>query len=120
MTSADLEIAYGHLGHGQTTDVPPEDGAGAFRFSRPPAPNPANRETSFTVALPREQEVELFVTDISGRRLTTLWNGRLPAGEHRFTWNAGPSAPRGAGAGLYVVVARSEGRTLGRRIAILP
>jgi hypothetical protein len=120
VTSADLDIATAHLGHGQTaTDVPPGRVPSAFRFSRGPSPNPSRGEVSFAVALPREQNLELFIADISGRRLAVLWNGTSPAGEHRFTWRPDPSLAPRIGVGVFMIVARSEGRTLSGRFAII-
>ena len=68
----------------------------AFRFSRSPAPNPARAGTSFAIANPRQQPVDLFVADSWSRRVATLWNGSLPVGEHRFTWSPEASPRRRA------------------------
>jgi hypothetical protein len=120
VTSADLEIAQGHLGHGAATGVPGVDRWGAaFGFSRSPAPNPARAGTSFAIANPRQQPVDLFVADLLGRRVATLWNGSLPVGEHRFTWSPEASPGRGVRAGVYVVVARAGDHAVVKRLAII-
>lgn len=121
VTDGDLAIAQAHLGHGTPTGVPdPEGGvARGFRFTHPPAPNPMNRETSFAIVVPGGEKLEVFVTDLAGRRVTSLWSGVLPAGERRFTWRADASTRPRSAPGVYVVVARTAKLTLSRLVTLL-
>ncbi len=79
-----------------------------------PAPNPARDEILLRYTLPREAEVSLAVFDLAGRRLAELERGRLPAGEHRVTWNFRDGSGREFAAGYYVIKLRVGDRTLTR------
>lgn len=52
-------------------------------------PNPFNPQTQFTLTIAREQEVAIYVYDMQGRQLATLFQGTLGASEaHPFTFEA--------------------------------
>src|SRR5690606_6751479 len=59
-------------------------------------PNPFRTETTFTFELPTRSEARLVVYDITARTLSTLIDGSLPPGVHRYTWHAA-----GVPAGVY-------------------
>jgi len=50
-------------------------------------PNPFNPETSIQFMLPESSEVTLEVYDTMGRRVQTLINGSVSAGEHRVSFD---------------------------------
>jgi hypothetical protein len=68
-----------------------------------PSPNPAVGATHFSLTLPRPQHVRVDVFDGLGRRVATLHDGVLTAGETAFTLDAAalPS-------GVYVVRAAGD------------
>jgi hypothetical protein len=79
-----------------------ETGAGvtptsASKVSFSVFPNPA-RSATVSFALPRRDDVDLSVFDLSGRKVATLAKGSLPAGQYTREWNG-----RGVGAGVYFV-----------------
>ncbi len=49
-------------------------------------PNPFNPSTVISFDLPGSSPVRLEVFNILGQRVTTLVNGNLAAGKHRYTW----------------------------------
>lgn len=49
-------------------------------------PNPAQREITLQYTLPEAQEVNIALYDMAGRRLDTLFTGRLPAGKQQHTY----------------------------------
>ena len=57
-------------------------------------PNPFNPVTSIAFSLPATQNVNLAVYDVLGRRVATLVNGPLAAGQHQVQFNAA-SLPSG-------------------------
>jgi len=65
-----------------------------------PYPSPAASVVSIPVDLAGAAVVSMQVYDITGRLVTTVNQGELPAGNHTITWNlAGPSGspvPNGA------------------------
>jgi hypothetical protein len=65
-------------------------------------PNPFNPSTTILYTLERASHVELAIFDIAGRRVATLVDGRLPAGEHRSRWDGTGVATDGA-SGVYFI-----------------
>ncbi|MBI5711513.1 MAG: hypothetical protein HZC42_14605 [Candidatus Eisenbacteria bacterium] len=93
----------------QDAGVPGGAPPAAAAFSRLPAPNPARGAMTFAIALPREEQVEITVLDLAGRRVATLARDRLAAGEHAFTWDGAAGAGARAPAGQYRVRLRAGG-----------
>jgi uncharacterized protein (DUF362 family) len=60
-------------------------------------PNPFNPSTMVVFYLPRNEFVTLKVYDITGRKIETLIEGEVPAGEHRMQWSA-----NGLASGVYL------------------
>jgi hypothetical protein len=52
------------------------------------SPNPFNTSTSIQFNLTEEMEVRIYIYDILGRKIETLFSGEKSAGSHRVTWNA--------------------------------
>jgi hypothetical protein len=72
------------------------------------APNPFNPRTEITLALPRAGEASLEVFDARGRRVATLHDGPLPAGEQRLAWAGRDGRGRPVAAGIYLVRLRTQ------------
>ncbi|MBN1350114.1 CotH kinase family protein [candidate division KSB1 bacterium] len=66
-------------------------------------PNPFNPHTAIVFSLVRNANVRLDVFNILGQRVATLVNGNLPAGQHRYRWQA-DTMP----AGIYFCSLQSE------------
>jgi PKD repeat protein len=60
-------------------------------------PNPFNPSTTIRFALQQPEQVTLTVYDITGRLVTTLFNGVRTAGWHDVIWDAS-----GVGSGVYL------------------
>lgn len=62
-------------------------------------PNPFNPTTTIKFALPQASQVQIVIYNVLGAKVTELYNGRKPAGEHSVVWNGkddrGVSAPSG-------------------------
>ncbi|MEP0547017.1 MAG: T9SS type A sorting domain-containing protein [Rhodothermales bacterium] len=92
-------------------EIEPE---GALAFALAPAyPNPAASSMRIPFALSEAGPVTLTVHDVLGRRVATLVDAVLPAGEQEVMWDAA-----GAASGVYIVTLRAGGRTAARRIAV--
>jgi hypothetical protein len=52
-------------------------------------PNPFNPETTIPVQVPKKSEIAIDIFNILGEKVLTLFNGKLAAGRHLFTWHAG-------------------------------
>jgi murein DD-endopeptidase MepM/ murein hydrolase activator NlpD len=86
---------------GTGTDAPDLPGSGLALGE--PRPNPFNPATVLDLRIPGDQQVELVVFDPRGRRIATLLDRQLPAGEHQVRWNGRDHAGRAVGSGVYLV-----------------
>ncbi len=59
-------------------------------------PNPFNSETRFEFYLPRSQKIKLDIFDILGRRVKTVFEGKMESGRNTINWNA-----KGLAGGVY-------------------
>ncbi len=66
------------------------------------SPNPFNPATEIAFDLPSAQPVKLVVYSLDGRRVTTLLDADLPAGQHHAAWQGQDDAGRGVAAGTYL------------------
>ena len=72
--------------------------------------------TTVRLALPEARTVSAHVYDIRGRRVATLANTTLNAGEHVLEWNGRSTDGRMAGAGVYLLRIIAGENTEVRRI----
>ncbi len=96
-----------------------EDAPLALRFA-PPAPNPLRGEARFAFDLPSEASVDLAVFDAGGRRVSTLADGRWPAGRHQVRWSTRRDDGGALPAGLYFARFTTPGLTRIARLVVLP
>jgi hypothetical protein len=81
-------------------------------------PNPVTDGASFRLGLPRDAKVDVMLFDARGRKVSTLWNGLMTAGEHSIAWDGRTEAGRQAASGAYFYRLRVEGRTLTGRLVV--
>jgi len=67
-------------------------------------PNPFNPATELSFRLPTAGYARLLVHDSRGRLVAVLQEGRMPAGQHHFTWNA-----QGLPSGMYFASVEIDG-----------
>jgi hypothetical protein len=78
-------------------------------------PNPFNPSTIITVEIPQGGEyVSLEVFDLLGRPVKTIYNGRLIAGIHKFTFDAS-----GLSSGTYIYKLKSDGSYIIKKMTLL-
>jgi hypothetical protein len=77
-------------------------------------PNPFNPSTSIEVGVPVESKYQLTIYDALGREVTSLVNGVLAAGYHRFRFDAS-----GLSSGVYIYRLSGEGRVLTQRMVLV-
>ena len=51
-------------------------------------PNPFNPTTTFVVSLPQASDVKVMIYNVLGQQVAVLQNGKMQAGEHKFTFDA--------------------------------
>ena len=81
----------------------PELQARAFE---PPWPNPARGHAMFRIASPSGDDTEVSIYDATGRRVRTLWDGRLEPGRHGVEWDLRDERASLVAPGVYFVRVR--------------
>ncbi|HET9886167.1 MAG TPA: metallophosphoesterase [bacterium] len=84
-----------------------------------PAPNPFSSQTSFHFSLPAAGHVRMAVFDVSGRRMTTLVDGRKEEGRHHVEWNGKDSAGNRIPAGTYFVQLEANGEQRTQKVVLM-
>ncbi len=82
-------------------------------------PNPFNPSTRIDFTLDRAGPVEIAVYDIAGRRVATLQQGNVEAGEHHVVWNGRADDGRAAAAGQYWCVLKTATVRISRGMALV-
>jgi hypothetical protein len=118
--SSDQEViidGFAFYPEGVTVDAQPAK-ARAYRLS-PAWPNPFNPSTTINYSLKKGGFSELTVYDVAGRRVRTLVNGFVPAGEHEVAWNGKDDNGRQTASGVYFYRFRSGGFEETRKMVLL-
>jgi hypothetical protein len=92
----------------------------SLAFLNQNTPNPFAEATAIRYGLPRAARASIGVFDVQGRRVRSLVDGDLPAGEFAVTWDGRDDRGRHAAAGVYFYVFRAEGQSLMKRMMLLP
>lgn len=71
-------------------------------------------EATIRYSLPRESQVEVAVFDVRGRRVATLADGRVAAGEHSAAWDS-----RRSPSGVYFCRVMSDEGSITRKFAVV-
>ncbi|MCA9755285.1 MAG: S8 family serine peptidase [Candidatus Eisenbacteria bacterium] len=82
----------------------------------PPTPNPASVESTIRFGIPRDDRVQLRVFDPAGRRVATLVDGALEAGNHELRWSGRDDAGNTVGSGVYLLELRMGDERRSRRL----
>jgi len=101
-----------------TSTAAPE-APGLVTALRGAAPNPFNPRTSVRFTLARRGAVELTVHDARGRRVATLQDGQLAAGEHALSWDGTDEAGRRLGSGVYFARLVADGTTSTSKLVLV-
>ena len=99
-------------------DLRSEEGAAASAL-RSSVPNPFQATTTIAYRLQASARVEIFVHDLSGRRVATLESGLRPSGTHSLVWNGRDRDGRSVAAGIYFIQLSLGGRVESRRVVRL-
>ena len=109
-------------GGGQPTAVLTSAGAVPAQYRLGDSyPNPFNPAVVIPLDLATDAAgVSLTVYDVLGRRVRQLWQGSLPVGTHRFTWNGRDEVGRDVAAGAYFYRVEIDGRVETKKMMKLP
>ncbi len=82
-------------------------------------PNPFNPSTRIDFSLEKAGSVELSVYDVAGRKVASLEQGNLDAGNHHVVWNGKTDAGDPAPTGRYNYVLRTAAGQTARSMILL-
>lgn len=82
-------------------------------------PNPFNRSTTLTYALPRESPVRLVVYDLVGQRVRVLVDAPRWAGTWSVRWDGRDNAGREVASGIYIAQLKVGSTTAHRTMLLL-
>jgi len=85
----------------------------------PVYPNPFNPGTNLAMDLAKPGHARIVIFDVKGRRVTTIQDGDLPAGQHIFRWEGRDGAGRAVAAGVYLARMDADGVQESRRLALI-
>lgn len=83
------------------------------------APNPFNQRTIFSFSLSQPQSVRLEIFNSLGRRVATLIDRRLVAGNHELSWNGSDHTGVQLPSGLYFYRLKNGASTATRKLTII-
>jgi len=101
-------FAVGVEGSGEAKALPKAVELGQAR------PNPMSRSTEIRFGLPSGSHVSLKVYDLSGRQVSTLVNGQLPAGYHQARWDS-----QGLPGGVYFYRLEAGNQSATRKLVLV-
>jgi hypothetical protein len=74
-------------------------------------PNPFRNHVNVAFALPQASRVVVEIFAANGRRVETLMNGPLPAGQHSIAWSVNRDVPSGV---YFYKVLAGDNRSTGK------
>ncbi len=77
-------------------------------------PNPFNPTTSISFNIPDNKDISIDVFDLTGKKVATVFNGRMEAGTHNLTFDASDLA-----SGTYVYQLTAGSFTVSRKMTLV-
>lgn len=118
-TYAGSGVYYDNLVFEESSTTPVPDVAMAGHTLGQNYPNPFNPTTRIDFALEKAGSVDLAVYDVAGRKVRTLQQGNLEAGEYHVNWNGRTDSGRAAAAGQYWYVLKTATGNISRSMTLL-
>jgi len=82
-------------------------------------PNPFNSSTNISFYLANPTSVNLSIYDLLGRKVVTLVNGELQAGQQTINWNGIDASGSQVATGMYLYVLKADGQTYSKHMVML-
>lgn len=96
------------------TPTPDPEVAPLFKIAHALVRVSRGESAKMLVNLTRSGQVRLQIYDLTGRRITTLWDGSLGAGSHEILWDGA-----NAGSGTYFVYFEAEGQKASGKLVLV-
>jgi len=98
----DMGAYEGADGTGVEEEPGDQDPLGAATLVRS-RPNPFRGGATVTLAVPVSSAISVVVYDVAGRKVRTLLDGRIDAGEHEIPWDGEDDRGRAVASGVYLL-----------------
>ena len=95
------------------------DAGGAASFLYPARPNPFRHAAAIRFSIAAEGPVRIAITDVAGRHVRTLFDGKASAGETVLTWDGKDDRGRSTGPGIFWVEMSAPGYESSKRVVVL-
>jgi len=82
-------------------------------------PNPFNPQTTVAFDLAHSGDVELTVFNVLGRKVKTVFDGKLLKGHHEFDWDGTNDAGTSIASGVYFYRLQTSSGTKARKMLLL-
>ncbi|MDZ7725419.1 MAG: FlgD immunoglobulin-like domain containing protein [candidate division KSB1 bacterium] len=82
-------------------------------------PNPFNPETHITYNIPEADQVVIDIYDIQGRKVSTLLNRTVEAGQHSVSWHGKDDYGNQVASGMYLYQIRYQDRVATRKMLFM-
>ncbi len=103
----------------ESADVASRELAPGSTMLELPRPNPLASASTVVFALPNDSPVQLTVHDAAGRRVSTLVDRFMSAGQHQLTWDGRNRQGSRVAPGVYFVRLSTERGLEARKITVL-
>ena len=74
-------------------------------------PNPFNKTVTLGFELEKAQNVEITIYDLLGKKIKTVLNKKMSAGEHQIIWNGNDENSTSVSNGYYIYTLKTESKT---------
>jgi hypothetical protein len=95
------------------TEIPNE-----FKLG-PNYPSPFNPETTIKYAVPKDDNIQIEVYNILGKKVRTLFEGQQTAGAYEVRWDARDDYGSTLSSGVYLIALRSGNFVTAKRVTLL-
>ena len=82
-------------------------------------PNPFNGTTLIPIKLARDADVAIQIFDLTGKRIRTLFNGRMNAGVRQVSWDGNDENNARVASGLYIFKVIVEGKSKSKSMLLI-
>ena len=83
------------------------------------SPNPFSGPTQLSFSLGKDQQVQLSIYDLAGRKIRTLVNSELSMGSHYHNWDGRDRLGRPQPAGVYFVMLKTQAEKRVSRVTLV-
>ncbi len=83
------------------------------------SPNPFNPRTEIAFAVPENGPTRLSIVDARGRKVRTLIDASLIAGDHAAVWDGRDEGGRSVAAGVFLAVVEQGGSRVAKRLTLV-